>query len=173
MQFCFHVRFNLLSASGPYLTDIHHLFLPFQTTFILVFAMISSGFIIRIFIKYNINYTMIFELDLIWRFKDIHMFKIGIIYLFVWSTLFLTQVLIVKYVESTEVKHVGIPAFVVFTFFFLLPFLPFRLLWANVRFSIIDDLWNIAIAPIGKLWFMQFFIADVMCSMVRPFMEFP
>lgn len=68
--------------------DIHHIFLPFQTTFILVFAMISCGFVIRIFIKYNINYTLIFELDEVKRVKDLEMMKIGSFYLLIWSILF-------------------------------------------------------------------------------------
>jgi hypothetical protein len=115
---------------------------------------------------------MIFELDSVRKLKDMDMFKLGLFYLFIWATLFLIQVLILKFVDSTDVYHLGIPAFSVFLCFFVLP-LPIKLFYAETRFTILEDIWNIAIAPIGKLRFMQFFIADIMCSMVRPLLEFP
>ena len=135
--------------------------------------MIACGFVIWIFIKYNINYTLIFELDEIKKVKDVEMIWIGSFYLMIWSILFLAQVIFVKFVHTDSLQTLAIFSLSIWSFFFLLPLIPFWCFWYNTWLLIIDDIWNIMIAPIGKLWFMQFFIADIMCSMVRPFLEFP
>jgi len=70
--------------------DIHHIFLPFQTTFVLVFAMISAGYVIRIYKWYKVNYPIIFELDTKQdKHKDSEMIESGFSYLFIWVLLFL------------------------------------------------------------------------------------
>ncbi len=135
--------------------------------------MIACGFVIRIFITYNINYTLIFELDEIKKIKDLEMLRIGSFYLLIWCILFLGQIIFVKFLITDNLWSLSLFALLVWSFFFLLPFIPFRCLWYNTRLTIIDDIWNIMIAPFGKLRFMQFFIADIMCSMVRPFLEVP
>jgi len=82
--------------------------------------------------NYNINYTLIFELDEVKRVKDLEMLRIGSIYLLVWSVLFLSQLVFVKFLMTESIKTVAIFSLFNFSFFFLVPLLPFRCLWHSI-----------------------------------------
>ena len=135
--------------------------------FVIVFILFSVGAAIQIFRAYHVNYAFIFEIDQNNKLIHHQMYKVTLIFFFVWGFCFIWQIAKVK-------LDFGIwPEYATFTLICLLLFIfmcfqPFHLLFRRDRLSLAKTLGHIIISPFGLVRFRHFFLADVLTSIITP-----
>ena len=112
---------------------IDNFFAPFLVTFIIVFGMIATGVVIRIFFLFDVSYTFIFEANAVKRIREYSFFRIGMVSGSVWILTFSLQFLIVKFTQPSYVNHIGVFALINFLFFVGAPLLPIKRMWHRER----------------------------------------
>jgi hypothetical protein len=70
-------------------------------------------------------------------------------------------------------EHMGIFALINFIFFSVVIFFPLKTFYHRERGALFRIMWNIFISPFGLVKFRHFFMADILCSMVKPIQDIP
>ena len=141
----------------------------FRYTLIIDLCLFGVSVVIGFFRVYAVNYLYIFQLDPNYRIREAQISRVALLILYVWLLCFFLQIITYKY--DFVATHSGIFTFVMFitlTFIFISPF---RFLYRGARVEVIRTMWNIICSPITEVRFKDFFLADIFCSMVKPFQD--
>jgi hypothetical protein len=136
-------------------------------TFVVVFILFATGACIQIFRLYHVNYAFIFEVDQNYKMIHHQMYKVTLIFFFIWGFCWLCQ--IAK--EKTEFAIFPAEAtysLIAIVLFILLCIHPFRFLFRQARWELAKSLGEIVISPFGLVRFRHFFLADVLTSTIIP-----
>ena len=87
----------------------------------------------------------------------------------IWLVAVLCEVLSIKgYVTVSGDNSETWPTFILITFIIVLLFNPLDIMYKAFRFELLYSLYQNMIAPFGVVRFKDFFVGDVLTSMVRP-----
>jgi len=137
-------------------------------TAVICFILFSAGFAVQIFRKYNINYTFIFEVDQNYKLIHHQLYRIALIFFFVWFSCLTWQVAMVKLAPEFGGSTVQYFSIFVLVSFLGMCLMPFHMFYLRGRVQLARTLGNIFISPFGKVRFRHFFLADVITSMTAP-----
>jgi len=146
------------------------IWLPFKFTLFILFSMLSLAFILWIFVKYKINFSVIFELDSSTRIWDFQIYKLFAVSSFFFLICFTSEFIIFKFSTVKSVFLIELFPFLNIFYFLIMPILPFNVLFKRERMQILFDMLQILTAPFGIVRFWHFFIADLFCSLTKPLM---
>ena len=134
-------------------------------TAVICFILFATGFCVQVFRRYNINYTFIFEIDQHYKLIHHQLYRVAIIFTFVWFLCLTWQVAMVKLAPEFDDSHVQYFSITLLVSFFALCLLPVHCFYYRGRQQLAKTLWHILISPFGKVRFRHFFLADVITSM--------
>ena len=131
---------------------------------LICFILAATGFCVQTFRKYNVNYAFIFEIDTHYRLIHHQLYRVAIIFSFIWFFCLVWQFLQIK---LNEVFDTDLPIFTILLVisFLTICCLPFHVCYLRGRVQVAKTLFNIFISPFGKVRFRHFFLADVITSM--------
>ena len=131
---------------------------------LICFILAATGFCVQTFRKYNVNYAFIFEIDTHYRLIHHQLYRVAIIFSFIWFFCLVWQFLQIK---LNEVFDTDLPIFTILLVisFLTICCLPFHVCYLRGRIQVAKTLFNIFISPFGKVRFRHFFLADVITSM--------
>ena len=141
----------------------------FRLTFIPIFLITGCAIIIRFFRYFKVNYIYIFQLDPEYRIREAQLIRCSLILLSIWLFTLILQLTIMKH-EILGV-HASLFPLILFCLFGFFLISPFQLFYRKARIELIFTIWNILIAPLGVVRFKDFFLADIFCSLVKPFQD--
>ena len=137
-------------------------------TAVICFILYSTGFAVQIFRRYNINYTFIFEVDQHYKLIHHQLYRVALVFTFVWFCMLTWQVAMIKLAPEFNQSQVQYFTIVLMIVFFAMCLAPFHFFYLRGRIQLAKTLWNIVISPFGKVRFRHFFLADIITSMVSP-----
>lgn len=137
-------------------------------TLVICFILFGTGFAVQVFRRYNINYTFIFEIDQHYKLIHHQLYRVALIFTFVWFTCLTWQVAMVKLAPQFNDSDIQYFSVILLVLFFALCLMPVHCFYFRGRVQLAKTLWNILIAPFGKVRFRHFFLADVITSMKGP-----
>lgn len=137
-------------------------------TAVICFILFSTGFAVQIFRRYNINYTFIFEIDQNYRLIHHQLYRIALIFSFVWLMCLTWQVAMVKLSSEFNDSHTQYFTIILLVAFLAMCLIPVHCFYLRGRIQLAKTLWHILISPFGKVRFRHFFLADVITSMTGP-----
>eukprot|EP01022_Parablepharisma_sp_SALTPOND_P004520 TRINITY_DN120435_c3_g1_i1.p1 TRINITY_DN120435_c3_g1~~TRINITY_DN120435_c3_g1_i1.p1 ORF type:complete len:700 (+),score=58.28 TRINITY_DN120435_c3_g1_i1:6770-8869(+) len=166
------VALILLFIPGDYQfkSDYMYSALPvFRYTLIIDLCLFGLGVVVTYFRRYAVNYIYIFQLDPNYRIREAQINRVALFILYIWLLCFFLQILTFKY--EFIATHSAVFAFTLFIALTVLYISPFRFVYRGARVEMIRTMWNIIISPISEVRFKDFFLADIFCSMVKPFQD--
>ena len=139
-----------------------------RVTFFFIYLIFATGFCIQVFVIYGVNYLYIFELDPQAKMTHHQLYKVGTIFLFIWSTCFALSLIEIRL--NYLFFHQPMWLMLALSIFFLLYCLQpcFGCGYRRARFQVVVSIWEILISPFGRVRFRDFFMADVITSMAEP-----
>ena len=137
-------------------------------TSIICFILFATGFAVQIFRRYNINYTFIFEIDQHYRLIHHQLYRLALIFTFVWFMCLTWQIAMVKLAAEFDDSDVQVFSIILLVLFLGLCLMPIHCFYLKGRIQLAKTLWNILISPFGKVRFRHFFLADIITSMTSP-----
>jgi len=134
-----------------------------------IFLLLLAAQVIFIYDRFGINWVYIFEVDSDHVLSHRQILKCGVWLLLGESILLLLDIVKIK----LDIFSFEFPVFslILFIGIFFILIMPFRVFYRSIRYSILQAAWEIVIAPFGKLRFRHFFLADIFCSLVKPFQD--
>ena len=167
--FCFGVFFLFIPPSDGNLNKDIDYITPtlsiFRVAFVLIYILFAVGLAIQVFHAYGVNYMYIFELDPHYKMTHWQLYKVGIILFFVLS---LCQCMHIMQIKIDTLFDPTPPWFMLVLVIILLiycfqPFLSCG--YRTARYQVLVTVFEIIIAPFGRVRFRDFFLADVITSM--------
>lgn len=139
----------------------------FRFFFIVILALALIAMDVYFLRKYRINYMFIFGLDPTYKVTHVQLFRVAMMLLTVWMLCFMVQCFIVKldYLYSDPWAIAGM---VLIAFFVVMCLLPAHIFYLKSRKELARTLGHIIISPFGPVKFKDFFLADIITSMVIP-----
>ncbi len=141
----------------------------FRFTLILDVCLFGAALCVRIFRKYGINYTYVFQLDPNYRLREVQLEKLAIALLFMWLLCLFLQV--ATYKLDFMPTHTSIFAFALFLALIVFVVSPVRVFYREARFELLKTLWHVVVSPLSDVRFKDFFMADILCSLVKPLQD--
>ena len=132
-------------------------------------CLFGLGVVIGFFRAYAVNYIYIFQLDPNYRIREAQINRVALLILYLWLICFFLQIITYKY--EFLPTHSSIFTYVLYIALTFLFISPFRFIYRGARVEVIRTMWNIIISPISEVRFKDFFLADIFCSMVKPFQD--
>jgi hypothetical protein len=168
--FAFFLALPQVGSSNDAWAELSSGIETYIVTFVLVFIIVATAVNIQVFRRFAVNYTFIFEIDS--KHKIIHhqLYRVGLVFFFMWVFCFVWQTVKVK-------LELGFfDDWATFTLLCLLLFLvsciqPFNIFYRSTRYQILCSLGHILISPFGLVRFRHFFLADVLTSIITPLQE--
>jgi hypothetical protein len=131
----------------------------------LIFGLVLISLDVYILRKYRVNYMFIFGLDPHYKVTHVQLIRVAMLLLTLWMFLFMIQIFISK-LEYIFHHPAAWGALVLILVLTLLCFLPFHYFYLRSRLELVKTLGHIVIAPFGPVKFKDFFLADIITSMV-------
>ena len=141
----------------------------FRYLFTINLCLFATGFAIKFFRMYAINYILIFELDTDYRIRESQIYRISMLIFYIWLICAFLQVVVYKY-DIIQIKA-AIFAFVLFIIMNVILISPFKALYSGARGELLVVMWNIFTSPLSKVGFKEFFLADIFTSLARTFQD--
>lgn len=140
----------------------------YRMTFIFIYIIFATGFCIQTFKKYKINYLMIFDLDPSMKMTHIQLYRISSFLFFLQNLFFTLTMIQIKYYKQYNLSNkLWIPLlFVVIQIAYFTQFI-FQFGYRQARKQLCYTLVQIVLSPFGRVKFRDFFLADVITSMVQ------
>jgi hypothetical protein len=140
----------------------------FRWTLSFIFIFLWWGVVIGYLKEFRVNYVMIFESNPANRLHPSGMYILFAMLIIIWLSCMIGEVSVLKGYLDYDVDTFAIIMLVVFTVVF---FNPSDLFQSVIRFPTIIALFNWLLPPISEVRFLEFFIADVWTSLVKPFID--
>ena len=137
-------------------------------TSVLCFIMFATGFAVQIFRRHNVNYTFIFEIDQNYKMIHHQLYKIALIFTFLWFFCLTWQIAMIKLTAEFANSNVQYFSIILFVLFFCICLMPVHCFYFRGRVQLAKTLLHIFISPFGKVRFRHFFLADIITSMTAP-----
>ncbi len=102
-------------------------------TAVICFILFCTGFAVQIFRRYNINYTFIFEVDQHYKLIHHQLYRVAIIFTFVWFLCLTWQVAMVKLAPEFDNSHVQYFSIILMVCFVALCLLPVHCFYLKGR----------------------------------------
>jgi hypothetical protein len=118
--------------------------------------------------EYRVNYVIIFDSNPANRLAPSGMFILCSILMILWLFCMIGEVSVVKGYLPFNVDMFSIIMLITFTVVF---FNPIKLFQSVIRFPTIVAAFNCLYSPFSEVRFLEFFVADVMTSLVKPFID--
>jgi hypothetical protein len=126
------------------------------------------GLSLFFWMKTKINYVYVLEIDPKTKISYLAVFRLAAVGTVMWMTAFLLYVGAAKgKLQLLSIPYNYYPALLVMLSLGLLV-LPLNVLHRSARYGLFATLFQVLITPFGSLRFKDFFLADVLCSFVRP-----
>ncbi len=139
--------------------------------YIFIFDMCLFGVsgVVQLFRIYAVNYIYIFQLDPNYRIREAQINRVALLILYIWLLCFFLQIVTFKY--SFLPTHSSIFTYILFISLTFLAISPFRWVYRGARVEFIRVVWHILTSPFNVVDFKDFFLADVFCSLIKPFQD--
>jgi hypothetical protein len=151
----------------------------------IIYILVSTGICINVYRKYEINYFHIFGLDYHHKIQEYKIWAIAATFAFLWAGVYYMNIIFLTLeaynIEEEELinkdhtfkKHSWITSYdwvglTLLLSFFIMCFNPFNCFHRVARKELAYTIWQILIAPFGKVRFRDFFFADVLTSIGGP-----
>jgi len=149
---------------------IYAVFPVFRYNLIICLSLFGISICLKIFQKYRINYVYIFGMSPPHgsiNFNDLQ--KLAVSYFYVWLLCLFLQIVAFKY--SLLPTHSS--EFALFLMLIPIGFLilPLNSLNRQARYEFVYTFFRVAMAPFTEVRFIDFFLADVLCSAVKPLQD--
>ena len=174
--FCFYllvirIFFYLLLDQPHYSVKELIPFLPvFRAVLDILLTFFGASLCFWIFSKYKVNYVILMELDTKSPMSYRKVLKFALIFSIIWETLFIFQILQIKYdIISNKVEYF---AFVLVTVFLIALFWPFGKQQRTFKMEILKTLFEVIISPFGKIRFRHIIMGDTLTSLPKTFYDF-
>ena len=133
-------------------------------TLVLIVIIAATGYAVKVFREYEINYTFIFEIDEHYAMIHHQFYRLAIMFFFVWMFCLIWQILEIKLniLFSSDFPFFTVILILGFTGFCCFPF---HVCYLKGRIEVAKTIWHILISPFGHVRFRHFFMADIITSM--------
>ena len=145
------------------------IFPVFRYSLMINLSVFGAAFCVRLFKKYKINYLLFFGVSSRDALSYEALKKLGISFLYTWVLFLFLQVFTFKY--SLMPTNSSIFALAFFLLQVILLILPFDILNRQCRYEFLYTLYKIITAPYSKVRFRDSFLADILCSAVKPLQD--
>eukprot|EP01125_Pyxidicula_operculata_P014005 TRINITY_DN4646_c0_g1_i1.p1 TRINITY_DN4646_c0_g1~~TRINITY_DN4646_c0_g1_i1.p1 ORF type:complete len:738 (+),score=71.60 TRINITY_DN4646_c0_g1_i1:42-2255(+) len=139
----------------------------------LLFAWFWS-ILVLLFRRYTINYVYILQLDPKTIASYLDVVKISATFTIFWGISLLLYILSEKQMlpsSMANVESVIYPS-ALFGLYVVFLFMPFNIFYRATRFGLLYSFLQILISPIGRLYFRDFFLADILTSLPDTLIDF-
>jgi len=140
----------------------------FRFTFVFIFYIAAAGVLIQLFRYYQLNYLYLFELDPRHKVTHIQIYKVALALLAFWQLCFLGHVFLIKMTYIYPHKYAIFPL-VCLSVFLVMFFLPCHIFYRKMRWEFLKCFLQTVISPFSPVRFKQYFLADILTSMNKPF----
>mmetsp|Transcript_26286 Transcript_26286/g.35091 ORF Transcript_26286/g.35091 Transcript_26286/m.35091 type:complete len:153 (+) Transcript_26286:1157-1615(+) len=120
-------------ATGSDWNEIYAGMDTYYFTAVICFILYSCGFAVQIFRRYNINYTFIFEVDQHYKLIHHQLYRVALIFTFVWFLCLTWQVAMVKLAPEFNDSHVQYFSIILLVAFFAMCLAPFHIFYMKGR----------------------------------------
>lgn len=127
----------------------------------------STSVAVNVYKRYNVNYAFIFEIDPHAKLLHHQLYKITLLFTFIWSFCLVGQIALVKLQTVFETDY-AIFTLLLPISFIVLCFLPFKVIYRGARFQLLKTLISCLGTPFTTVRFRHFFLADVSTSIIPP-----
>jgi len=148
---------------------LYSAFPVFRYTLIIDLCLFALGKVVTFFRRYAVNYIYIFELDPNYRIREAQIYRVALIILHIWLFCFFLQIIAFKL--SFASINSSLFAYFLFISLTVIYISPLRYIYRGARVEMLRTMWHIIISPIREVRFKDFFLADVFCSLVKPFQD--
>jgi hypothetical protein len=139
----------------------------FRFLFMLIGALLSAAFCIKVFTDLKINYIFIMELNPHYKITHIQLLRVSVILFTIWAFCLLGQISIIKldafFEEPQAVFTLAALILVVF-----LCIIPWHCFYKTARLEMLSIFWQVIASPFYVVRFKQFLLADIITSFVNP-----
>eukprot|EP00826_Nyctotherus_ovalis_P020850 TRINITY_DN1661_c0_g1_i4.p1 TRINITY_DN1661_c0_g1~~TRINITY_DN1661_c0_g1_i4.p1 ORF type:complete len:407 (+),score=83.12 TRINITY_DN1661_c0_g1_i4:871-2091(+) len=150
-------------------STLYSAFPVFRYTLIFDLCLFGVSVVVKFFRRYAVNYIYIFELDPNYRIREAQINRVALLILYIWLFCFFLQILAFKYnFISTHSSVFTYSLFIILTVIYISPF---RFTYRGARVEMLRTMWHIMISPLSEVRFKDFFLADIFCSLVKPFQD--
>ncbi len=162
-----------LGLDGEYHKEMIYRVLPvYRFTFIMAVSTLFTGLCIKFFRRYSVNYIYIFGIDPANRLNQYEFYKIFLFLATLWMACSLLELIAIKgFIPSLEHGKSSYFALVLLSVFMILTIQPFNCLYKKFRMEFLYSLLQNLISPFGYVRFKDFFLGDIMTSMVKPLID--
>jgi hypothetical protein len=144
----------------------------YRCVFMLILVILGTGIAISYFRKYRINYIFIFEVDPKYKMNQYEFYKVFLIFFTVFLACLLGELLSIRgYIAASNNDEKTYFAYGLVIFCIVALINPFRIMYKEFRMALLTSCFYTFIAPFGKVRFRDFFLADIFCSLVKPFID--
>jgi xenotropic and polytropic retrovirus receptor 1 len=150
------------------LSNYHEVVLIFRWTLNFIFTLILCGLVIKYLKEFRINYVIIFDSHPANRIAQTGMYILAAILMIIWLLCMIGEVSVIKAYLPFEQDLFAIIMLVVFSVIF---FNPIKLFQSVIRIQTIVAAFNWLFSPFSEVRFLEFYVADVMCSLAKPFID--
>ena len=155
-------------ASKPDWTMLFSSMDTYYFTLVLTYILFCTGLAVQIFRRFNVNYTFIFEIDQNYKLIHHQLYRVALMLFFIWFLCLTWQIAMIKLSPEFHSSHTQYFSIGLLVFFVAICIMPIHCFYFRGRVQIAKTLYNIIIAPFGKVRFRHFFLADVITSMTGP-----
>ncbi len=151
-------------------TELFYRELPiYRVSFMMILVFFGTGVCIGFFREYKVNYLYIFGIVARHKMNQYQFYKICLLLITLLLVAILCEVLSIKgYLTVSGDNSETWPTFILILLIMSLLLNPFGVMFKAFRYELLYSMYQNIIAPFGVVRFKDFFVGDVLTSMVRP-----
>jgi len=144
----------------------------YRATFVILLCFLGTGACVGYFRAYKVNYLYIFGVVTMHKLNQYQLYKIFMVLITIWLVAVLCEVLSIKgFIVVPGDYSETWPTFILVTTMVAIMVNPFDIWYKAFRYELLYSLYQNVIAPFGVVRFKDFFVGDVLTSMVRPLQD--
>lgn len=151
-----------------YVHEVKHIYSIFRSTLWFVIAVYWSGVVIGYLKEFQVNYVIIFESNPANRMKPSAMYILSAILMNIWMFWLIGETTVLKQYLPYSEDFFAKLLMILFALILVFPMKTFR---SKIRFPLLTAIFNGLFSPFSEVRFMDFFVADVLTSLTKPFID--
>jgi hypothetical protein len=144
----------------------------YRASLFIILSFLGTGVCIAFFRQYKVNYLYIFGIVTMHKLNQYQLYKIFMLLITVWLVAVLCEVLSIKgFISVPGDNSETWPTFILINLMVGMMVNPFDIWYKAFRYELLYSLYQNIIAPFGVVRFKDFFVGDVLTSLVRPLQD--
>jgi EXS family len=167
------IRYKSIGPDGLYHQENIIKEIPiFRSIFLLILLFFGTGVCIGYFREHRVNYVYIFGITPTNKLNQYQMYKMALFLYNMWIITAIHEVLAIKmFLDSRNIVHESWAPLFLISGMAVMLLNPLDMMQRPFRYELVYSFFHNLIAPFGLVRFKEFFLGDILTSMVRPLID--